>query len=144
MFNRINWIAVALSVVALEGFGFLWYGVLMKAPWTAAYVEVFGRGPDLSNVAVMQSLGMVNTLILTLGLAKILPALGKTGFKAIKGAALIWLAFNFTTMAIEYLYMGIGLRLVGINMAYQLIAYLIAGTIMGWLPPVAQTAASEE
>ncbi|OYU70692.1 MAG: hypothetical protein CFE28_12235 [Alphaproteobacteria bacterium PA2] len=144
MFNRINWVAVTVTVIALEGLGFVWYAMLFGDVWTAAYTESFGRAPVEGDMAVMRSLGMVNTLILSLGLAVLLPKLGATGLKAIKLAVMIWFAFGFTTMAIEYLYMGVGLKLVGLNMAYQLVAYLVAGAIIGWLPGRASAAPAEE
>jgi hypothetical protein len=144
VFNRINWVAVAATVIALEGLGFVWYAVLFGDAWSAAYVESFGRVPDESNMAVMRSLGMVNTLILSLGLATILPKLGVTGLKAVIAAVMVWFGFGFTTMAIEYLYMGVGLRLVGLNMAYQLVAYLVAGTVIGLMPAKAPPAPAEE
>ena len=52
------------------------------------------------------------------------------------GAALLaWFFFDFTTMAIDYLFVGQTGRLVLINMGYQLIAYALAGAILGALRP---------
>ncbi len=144
MFSRINWLAVVTAVIALEVLGYLWYGPVVGGAWMSAYRESFGHDPDLSHVAMTQSLGVINTLILTLGLAIVLPKLGVSGLKSVVAAALIWLAFNFTTMAIDYLYVGLGLRLVGINMGYQILAYVLAGAIIGWMPVKAATSDAED
>ena len=134
MFKNINWVAVAVAVVLLEALGFAYYGFIVSDAWTAAYTASLGRAPDNSTMAVMQSLGVVNTLILVVGLAWALPRLGLGGTAMISTAFLVWLFFNFTTMAIDYIYMGMSTTLVGINMGYQLISYLVAGAVLGLWP----------
>ena len=134
MFKNINWLAVAVAVVLLEVIGFVYYGFIVNAPWTAAYTASLGRAPDMSNAAVLQSIGAVNTIIIVLGLAWALPRLGLGGTAMISTAFLVWLFFNFTTMAIDYIYMGMSTTLVGINMGFQLISYLVAGAVLGMWP----------
>jgi Protein of unknown function (DUF1761) len=134
MLKNINWLAVAVAVIALEVIGYCYYGIIMRDAWTAAYTASLGRAPDDSNMAVMQSIGMVNTLIIVLGLNWALPRLGLSGTGMIRTAAIIWLCFNFTTMAIDYIYMGMSTTLVGINMGFQLISYLVAGAVLGMWP----------
>lgn len=134
MFKNINWIAVIIAVVALEVLGFLWYGPLLGEAWSSAYRDSIGRDPDMSNIVVTQSLGVVNTLILVLGLAWVFARMGINALAGVGAAAAVWFFFNFTTMAIEYLYMGLAPNLVIINMGYQLVAYLVAGAVLGLMP----------
>ncbi|WP_421931172.1 DUF1761 domain-containing protein [Phenylobacterium sp.] len=134
MFKNINWIAVIIAVVLLEVLGYLWYGPMLGAAWTDAYRDAIGREPDMSNIVVTQSLGVVNTLILVLGLAWVFARMGINSLAGIGAAAAVWFFFNFTTMSIEYLYMGLLPNLVIINMGYQLVAYLVAGAVLGLMP----------
>ncbi|MDO8380408.1 DUF1761 domain-containing protein [Phenylobacterium sp.] len=140
MLKNINWIAVLISVVLLEGLGFLWYGPLLGEAWSAAYRNSIGRDPDMTNMAVTQSLGVVNTLILVIGLAWVFARMGINSLAGIGAAAAVWFFFNFTTMAIEYLYMGLAPNLVLINMGYQLVSYLVAGAVLGLMPRRAKAA----
>ena len=76
MFKNINWIAVIIAVVLLEVLGFLWYGPVLGEAWSVAYRDSIGRDPDMSNLVVTQSLGVVNTLILVFGLAWLFGRMG--------------------------------------------------------------------
>ena len=134
MFKNINWLAVAVAVILLEAIGYGYYGVVVRDAWTAAYTASLGRAPDESNMAIMQSIGVINTIIIVSGLAWALPRLGLGGTSMIGTAFAVWLFFNFTTMAIDYIYMGMSTTLVGINMGFQLISYLVAGAILGLWP----------
>lgn len=134
MLKGINWLAVAIAVVLLEGLGFVYYGYLVAAPWTAAYAASLGRAPDMSTAAVSQSIGVVNTVVLVTGLAWALRRFGATAGAAIGAALAVWFFFDFTTMAVDYVYMGLSTTLVAINMGYQLLSYLIAGAVIGFMP----------
>ena len=135
MLKGINWLAVAIAVVLLEALGFVYYGYVVTAPWTAAYQASLGRAPDMSNAAVTQTIGIVVTLILVTGLAWALKRFALTGRDAVMAALALWFFFDFSTMAVDYVYMGMSLTLVGINMGYQLLSYLIAGAVLGFMPP---------
>lgn len=143
MLKGINWVAVLVAVVLLEILGYLWYGPLMGKSWTEAYQASMGHAPDMSRVAVNQSLGVVNTLILTVGLAWVIRRWNLSGGRAVALAVALWLVFDFTTMSLDYLYMGLGGRLVLINMAYQLIAYAVAGAVLALMPGRATVSKSE-
>jgi hypothetical protein len=134
MLKGINWLAVAIAVVLLEVLGFVYYGFVVTKAWTAAYTTDLGRAPDMSNAAVTQSIGVVVTVILVTGLAWALKRMAITGAAAIGAALAVWFFFDFTTMAIDYVYMGMSTTLVGINMGYQLLSYLIAGAVIGLMP----------
>ncbi len=84
--------------------------------------------------AVSQSIGVVITIILVTGLAWALKRMAITGTAAVGAALAVWFFFNFTTMAVDYVYMAMSPALVGINMGYQLLSYLIAGAVIGLMP----------
>jgi hypothetical protein len=87
-------------------------------------------------VAVAQGLGLVVTAVIVYGLAWLRARLNVLSLAGmLKVALAAWLFFDFTTMAIDYLYVGQSGRFVAINMGYQLIAYALAGLILGALPP---------
>lgn len=134
MLKGVNWLAVAITVIVLEALGYFWYGVLMRDAWTAAYQASIGHAPVAGNMVVTQSLGVINTLILVTGLAWVFWRTGVNSLAGIGAAAAVWFFFNFTAMAIDYLYLGMSQQLVVINMGYQLISYLLAGAILGLMP----------
>jgi hypothetical protein len=132
MLKGVNWIAVVVAIVLMEALGYLWYAVLFSKAWVAA----LGHAPSTSGQAMSQALGVVNTVVIVVGLAWLLGRLGARGLGATLGAALAaWFFFDFTTMAIDYLYVGQSTTLVAINMGYQLASYALAGVIFGAIRP---------
>jgi hypothetical protein len=131
MLRGVNWIAVVAATIVLEVVGYIWYGVVFKDAWIAA-----GGSTHMSlSQGAAYGLGMVNTLIVNIGLAWLLARLGRTGLvPSIVGALIAWLFFDFTTMALDFLYEGQSAALVEINMGLQLVSYLLAGAIFGLLP----------
>ncbi|MFN3514222.1 MAG: DUF1761 domain-containing protein [Phenylobacterium sp.] len=139
MFKGINWIAVLVAVVLQQALGYLWYGPLFGAQWTA----LLGHEPDMSNVAVNMSLGVVVSVIIAVGLAWLIGRLGAaTLIGGLTTAFAAWFFFNFTTMAVDYLYVGQNAAFVGINMGYQLVAYLLSGAVIGMMKPRGAAAAT--
>jgi len=139
MLKSVNWIAVLVAVVLLEVLGYLWYGPLFGARWLAA----LGHAADKSNMTTAYTLGAANTVIIVLGLSWLLQRLGAASLQAALGAALAaWFFFNFTTMAVDYLYIGLSAELVAINMGYQLAAYLLAALVLAAIKPKAASAAA--
>jgi hypothetical protein len=47
---------------------------------------------------------------------------------------LAWFFFDFTTMALDFLYQGQSAALVEINMGLQVVSYALAGAILGLMP----------
>lgn len=134
MLKGVNWIAVVVAFVLLEALGFLWYGPLFGAKWMAE----MGTPQDPKSPQVALGLGAVLTIIIILGLSWLMRRLGAASLQAGVTAALAaWFFFDFTTMAIDYLYVGRTGAFVAINMGYQLASYLIAGAVLGLLPPKA-------
>lgn len=132
MLKGVNWIAVVVATVVLEVLGYVWYAVVFASAWTAA-----GGGAQKNGLSqgAAYGLGALNTLIIMIGLSWLMARLGRSGLMASVGAALAaWLFFDFTTMALDFLYQGQSTALVQINMGQQLVAYLVAGVIFGLMP----------
>lgn len=133
MLKGINWIAVAIAVVLLEGLGYVWYGMWFLKPWAEA-MRAAGMPPNNSDVATMMSIGVVNTLVLAVGLAWLTARLGATSLVASIGVSLAaWLFFDLTTQSLDYLYMGMPLTVMEINVGYQVVSYILTGAILGGL-----------
>lgn len=127
MLKGVNWIAVAVGVVALEILGFLWYGPLFGTQWQAA----LGRVPETANGNLLMGLGVVNSIIIVSGLAWLTGRLGAASLvHSVTVALTAWFFFDFTTQALEYLYMGMSQQLVLINMGYQFVSYTLAGAVL--------------
>ena len=120
---------LAIIVAALSGFliGGVWYGPLFGTAWEAA----LGYAPDTSNANLKMSLGVVNAIIIVSGLAWLTGRLGATGLvQSVTVSLTAWFFFNFTTQALEYLYMGMSQQLMLINMGYQFVSYALAGAVL--------------
>lgn len=127
MLKGVNWVAVAIGVVVLEALGFVWYGPLFGTAWQAA----LGHEVDTSNTNLMMSLGAANSIIIVSGLAWLTGRLGATSLvQSVTVSLTAWFFFDFTTQALEYLYMGMSQQLVLINMGYQFVSYALAGAVL--------------
>jgi hypothetical protein len=126
MLKGVNWIAVIVAVVLLEVLGMLWYGPLFGQAWMASH-------PDLPTAAdtTKMAIGAVNSLILVVGLSWLTNRLDARSLAAAVGVSVAaWFFFDFTTQALEYLYMGMSTTFVGINMGFQFVSYVLTGAVL--------------
>lgn len=127
MLKGVNWIAVIIAVVLLEGLGMLWYGPLFGKAWLAA----MGHTPDMSNQNMLMGIGVVNTLVCVTGLAWLINKVGAASLgAAVMTSVAAWFFFSLTTQSLEYLYMGMSLQLLEINASYLLVSFVIAGATL--------------
>lgn len=129
MLNGINWIAVIVATVLMYALGYAWYGPLFGDAWTAA----LGHAPTMNgSMGMIYGLGFLNTLITAVGLAWLTSRIG-TGSLAscVAVSVAAWFFFDFTTMAVDYLYVGHSLALTEINAGYQLASYVLTGVVLG-------------
>ena len=130
MLKGINWVAVIVASVLVFLLGYVWYVMLFQAPWDAALVGATLK-PALSETTAM-AVGFVNIVIISAGLAWVIDRLGATSvLGAVIVAFAVWFFFDFTTMLVDYLYVGLSRDLVAINMGYQLASYLLTGAVLG-------------
>lgn len=132
MIRGIYLLPVMVATALLEVLGYVWYALIFKAPWSAA----MGPAPHANMpVAYSQVFGVFNTVIIVLGLSWLLRRLGASGVRATVAAALAaWFFFDFTSMTVDFLFVGLSGTVVWINMGYQLAAYALAGVVFGILP----------
>ena len=127
MLKGVNWIAVIIAVVLLEGLGFLWYGPLFGKAWMAA----LGHDVSSANGNMLMAIGVVNTLVCVLGLSWLIRSTGAATLGAAVAASVAaWFFFSLTTQSLEYLYMGMTLRLLEINASFQLVSFVVAGATL--------------
>ncbi|HEX3699870.1 MAG TPA: DUF1761 domain-containing protein [Phenylobacterium sp.] len=127
MLKGVNWIAVIIAVVLLEGLGFLWYGPLFGKAWMAA----LGHDVSSANANVLMAIGVVNTLVLVVGLSWLIRSTGAATLGAAVAASVAaWFFFSLTTQSLEYIYMGMSLRLLELNASFQLVAFVVAGATL--------------
>jgi hypothetical protein len=144
MFKGINWISVVVAVVVLQVLGFLWYGMLFSAPWMAE-MQAVGLSVDMSSGNQIRSLilGLIVTVVLVLGLGWLIERLAAHTLRiGLMAGLYAWLFFSLTTQALEYVYMDFTPRLMAINAGYQLLAFLLAGAVLGGLRFGARTEAT--
>jgi hypothetical protein len=105
----------------------LWYGPLFGKAWLAA----MGHTPDMTNQNMLMAIGVVNTLVSVTGLAWLINRLGAATLgAAVMTSVAAWFFFSLTTQSLEYLYMGMSLRLLEINASYLLVSFVIAGATL--------------
>jgi len=135
MLKGVNWIAVLVAVVLLEVVGYLWYGMIFSAAWTAEMSAV-GLKPEMSASAQTTSiaLGAVLIIVEVLGLAWLMRRLETTNWRvgALDGFT-AWFFFGLTTQGMEYVYMGFTPKLMAINCGQLLVSYVVAGAVLGGL-----------
>ena len=127
MLKGVNWVAVIVATVLLEVLGFLWYGPLFGKAWMAA----LGHDISTANASVLMAIGVVNTFVCVTGLAWLINRLGAATLSAaVMASVAAWFFFSLTTQSLEYLYMGMTLRLLEINASFQLVSFVIAGATL--------------
>lgn len=125
----VNWLGLVLALVAAEALGFLWYGLVFEEKWMA----LSGVTAPADDAMTMQMLwGVVNSLVFVAGLAVAIPRLGKETWA---GGAIVGLAaalfFAAPVVAMDVIYAGDPLELGYIKGAYLVIAFAIAGALIG-------------
>ena len=134
--HHLNWLAVLVAAVSTMVVGFLWYSpVLFAKPW----MREMGYDPnDKARVQEMQkSAGpayfgsFLASLLTSFTLALFLDALHATDLHV--GLAVsfhTWLGFVATVQLTGALFTKQSMKLFGINTGYQLVCFLVMGTIL--------------
>ena len=134
--HHLNWLAVLVAAVSTMVVGFLWYSpILFAKPW----MREMGYDPDdKAKVQEMQkSAGpayfgsMIAGLITAFTLALFLDAIHAQDLHA--GLAVsfhAWLGFVATVQLTGALFTKQSMKLFGINTGYQLVCFLVMGTIL--------------
>ena len=130
-FGAINYVAAAVSAVALMALGFVWYApFLFGKAWMAALgkteEEMRAAGPSPALAAAL-----VDAVLTSLALAIVLQAAGIAGIGGgILVAAGLAIGFSGVSIVSNGAFEGRPRPLVLINLGYRLAGYSIAGVIL--------------
>jgi hypothetical protein len=132
---NINYIAVLVAGAAAWVTGAIWYGVLGKH-WLAALGKTKEQlmGPSGRPNPAPFVLSFIADLIIAFVLAGVVGAVGAgkvTVFAGIATAALMWVGFVVTTLAVNNAYAGRKTTLTVIDAGHWLVAMVVAGAIVG-------------
>lgn len=134
--HSLNWLAVLVAAISTMVVGFLWYSPLLFAkPW----MREMGYDPnDKAKTEEMKKTAgpayagsMVAGLLSAFTLALILHGLRAEDLHfGIMASFHIWLGFVATVQFTGALFMKQSMKLFAINTGYQLVCYLVMGTIL--------------
>ena len=133
-FTGLNIYAVVLAAVVGFMFGWLWYGVLFPKQWQAAAgkseADMKAEGPN----AMPFVIAFVAQIIMAWVLAGIIGHLGPAQVNltgSLYTAALVWLGFIATTLAVNHTFQGADRMLTLIDGGHWLGVLLLQGAIIG-------------
>jgi len=127
--KNVNWLGLVVSLIAGQVIGFCWYGFLFTQAWVKATGVTEADGQ-----AWKMSLGMVNMVVVLIGLDWLIRRLGAVGFAAgARTALLACVCFALTVVALNYLYADGAVSLLWIDGGYQLVTYGVFGALLGGL-----------
>ncbi|MFC7290036.1 DUF1761 domain-containing protein [Hirschia litorea] len=151
----INVVGVLLATIAFYMVGFVFYGLVFQAEWTAQTLAMSGVAdldsirqmtperlesawyeafPD-ANPGLSMGLGFVTTLITVTVLAIILRQLtsGASTIMSYAGlACLLAIGFSVTTLAYDHIYAAKPLTLLWIDSGHLIIGYVISAVILSF------------
>ena len=134
--HSLNWVAILVAAISTMVVGFLWYSPLLFAkPWMRemgcdpndkAKIEEMRKG-----AAAAYSGSFVASLLSAFTLALILHGLKAEDLHfGIMASFHIWLGFVATVQFTGALFMKQSMKLLAINTGYQLVCYLVMGSIL--------------
>ncbi len=141
----INYLAVLVAGIVIFVLGGLWYSpVLFAKRWLALQgktEEQMKAEAASANMPVMYASAFVTGLIIAWGLALVLAHIGRDPMMAAPGGGVsvehgavigfvCWLAFAATTSYATALFSGKPKQLWFIDTAYNLVSFVLAGTIL--------------
>jgi hypothetical protein len=134
--HSLNWVAILVAAISTMVVGFLWYSPLLFAkPW----MREMGYDPNdkAKTEEMKKSAGrayggsFVASLISAFTLALIFHGLRAEDWHfGIMASFHIWLGFVATVQFTGALFMKQSMKLFAINTGYQLVCYLVMGTIL--------------
>lgn len=134
--HSLNWLAILVAAISTMVVGFLWYSPLLFAkPW----MREMGYDPNdkAKTDEMKKSAGpayagsLVASLISAFTLALILHGLRAEDLHfGIMASFHIWLGFVATVQFTSALFMKQSMKLFAINTGYQLVCFLVMGTIL--------------
>ena len=133
----INYVAILAAAVAAWLAGAVWYGVLGKQ-WLAAlgWTEADMMGPDGKRRMPLgpMILSFVAALIMAFLLSGLMAHIGRVTMRSgIISAALVWVGFVVTTIAVNNAFQRRKMMLTVIDGGHWLLALIVQGAVLGAL-----------
>ena len=129
--KQVNWLGLVVSLIVGQVIGFCWYGFLFTQAWMKAtgVTEADAAGQEWKI-----GLGVVNMLVVLIGLDWLIRRTGATGFVGgAKAALAACVFFALTVVTLNYIYANGATALLWIDGGYQLVTYAVAGALLGGL-----------
>jgi len=133
-FAGVSYVAIVAAAAASFLFGGVWYGALSKQ-----WMDAVGKSEaDIkkTGMAVPMAITVVGLLVMAWVLAGIIGHLGPgrvTMWNGVVSAALVWLGFVASTIAVNHAFQGARPHLTLIDAGHWLGVLLIQGAIIGWI-----------
>lgn len=138
-FSSINWLAVALCVVASVVSGSLWYNPKTFFPtWWKGIGKSDQDAPGTSNMNITWGLTLLSSFVQAVAMALMVNAMGGLmgGVTLVTGMGtgfMLWLGFIAPTYLVNKLFAGHGLKIWAIEVGNHLVNFLVFGAILGAL-----------
>jgi hypothetical protein len=129
--KQVNWLGLVVALIAGQVIGIVWYGNVFSAAWMEAQrlTEADFVGQDWK-----MGLGVLNMIVILLGLDWLIRRLGGIGYVAgAKVALAACVCFALTVAALNYIYAAGSLSLMLIDGGYQVLTYVVGGALLGGL-----------
>lgn len=127
--DGVNFLAVIVAAVLYMALGAAWYSPYM---FSSYYIRFTGKDPkDLEASPIDYGLTFIGTLVASLVMAMIVVEIGAD--TAGEGAALgfiLWLGISASSTLVQTIFSGPNKFVWGIYTSYQLVAYLLVGTLL--------------
>jgi len=131
-FAELNWIAILVSAGSAFALGGLWYGPLFGKSWQRR-VGLSDEALAEANMALVFGVSFLLTLVISVGLAVVIPLLFPSPGLISGLLTGIELAFVFvlTSFGINYLFARRSMALFGIDVGYLVCMFALMGAILG-------------
>jgi hypothetical protein len=133
-FSNMNFLAIIVAALASFALGALWYSPILFGKAWQKELGFTDEYLQSGNMVKIFGSSFVMMLIMSMGLASLLPNLANGALSAKSGlhyGLMIGLLFVATSMAINLLYQRKSIKLWAIDACYQIVFLCIMGLILG-------------
>ncbi|HEX4097802.1 MAG TPA: DUF1761 family protein [Caulobacteraceae bacterium] len=128
---RINWLGIIISAIVIVALRYLWYAHFGGADWGQLVSKAVGGIQGSQKAAGLE---LVNALVLSLGIAWVTGLSGRSAAGGLGVGLAAGVLFGLTSAAEGYIH-GAPLNDFLVNGGYAVLAYTLAGLIIGASAP---------
>lgn len=131
-FSHVNWLAVAVSAIAYFSLGAIWYmPAVFGKVWAEGHKLTINPEEAKKGMPMMMVKTLVLNFIIALAVGLAVTALQSTTFMSgAKVGLLCGIGFTFSTMAINHVYIGRGIKTLLIDGGYHVVGILVCSIIL--------------